>query len=128
MYQKELLYIKTTLSPGASSVIVVPCLKFAGVIVTAFVPEVDEFKIIFTWPSVDAVPKVQGAVADVAFTKVVLSVNVIAVDVEPSPVIDCGVSLNEIKEGMLLNKSAAASASPKSVNAVIFLSAICFSC
>src|SRR6056300_256754 len=107
MYQKELLYIKTTLSPGASSVIVLPCLKFVGVIVTAFTPEVDEFKIILTCPSVEAAAKVQGAAADVASTKVVLSVNVIAVDVEPSPVIVCTASLKAIQEGMLLKTSAA---------------------
>ena len=107
MYQNEDLYIITTLSPGAFSVTVVPCLKLVGVIVTLFAPEVDEFKIILTWPSVDAAAKVTGAAADVASTKVVLSVNVTAVDVEPSPVIVCAVSLNEIKEGMLLKTSAA---------------------
>ena len=55
-----------------------PCLKFAGVIVTAFVPPVDEFKIVLICPSVEAAANDVGAVFEVASTKVIAVVRLAA--------------------------------------------------
>ena len=84
--------IQVTDSPGLLSTIDValPAFKFAGVIVTAFVPPVDVFKIVLICPFAPSA-KVTGAAAEVALTSVTGSVNVTAVDVEPSPVIACDV-------------------------------------
>ncbi len=99
--------MKVTLSPGALRVTVVPWAKLAGVIVTLFVPEVDTFNTVLIWPSVELAANVQGAAADVASTSVIAVVKLIAVDVEPSPVIDCDVCCKDRNEGILLNTSAA---------------------
>jgi len=79
MYHFELLYIQVTVSPGAFNTMLVAAepppvvaFKLVGVIVTAFVPDVDELIIVLICPSVEAAAKVQGAAADVALTNVVL--------------------------------------------------------
>ena len=66
-------------------------LKFVGVIVTLFVPDVDTLIIVLICPFAPSANE-QGAAADVAFTSVIGVVTLIAVDVEPSPVIDCVVA------------------------------------
>ena len=77
-----------TVSPGAFNDIVVPPLKLAGVITTAFEPPVDVLMIILIWPFAPSA-NVHGACAEVASTSVTALVTSIAVDVEPSPVIAC---------------------------------------
>ena len=76
--------MQVTVSPGAFNDIVVPPLKLAGVITTAFEPLVDTFMIVLIWPFAPSA-NVHGACAEVAFTSVTALVTSIAVDVEPSP-------------------------------------------
>ena len=58
-----------TVSPGAFNDIVVPPLKLAGVITTAFEPLADTFMIVLIWPFAPSA-NVHGACAEVAFTSV----------------------------------------------------------
>ena len=146
IFHFEFLNIHITVSPGLFNTMPVPLatLKLAGVIVTAFEPPVDTLMIILIWPFAPSA-NVHGACAEVASTSVTALVTSIAVDVEPSPVIDYEVEFKPNQDGMLLktssaaiflligvplgssttwNKSTAARPSPRSVNCVTFLSAI----
>ena len=99
---------------------------------------------VLTWPSAPSANE-HALVADVATISVIAVVTLIAIVVEPSAVAVCEVCFKPNHEGMLLktssaaiflltgvplgssttwNKSAEANESPKSVNDVIFLSAI----